>query len=128
MRNKQAYMISTTKLFFCFLDLIRSKQNLLQRVHYWCFQETIHFSQGLSWYAPWTGISLIFHTTALWAHYVCNIEDNLKVKIFHQEPDLNHLLFPVLKWSNLSWSWGEQIDPIFVSHLKNMTVLLLQII
>ena len=47
---------------------------------------------------------------------MCNISDNLKVKIFHQEPDLNHL-FLVLKRSNLTWSLGEQIK-----HQNNLDV------
>ena len=47
-------------------------------------------------------------------------------KIFHQEPDLNQL-FSVLKWSNLTWSWVEQIEPIFLSPLKIMIVLQFEI-
>ena len=47
-------------------------------------------------------------------------------KIFHQEPDINQL-FSVLKWINLTWSWGEQIEPIFLSSLKIMIVLQFEI-
>ena len=121
-KRQKAFIFSFGKQNF--LDLIRSNQNLLQRVHYWGFQETIHFSQGLPWYALWTGISLIFYTTALWAHYVCYIADNLKVMENISPRTWSPSAILNFKRSNLTWSWGEQIEPIFLSSLEIIMIVL----